>query len=101
MEDVGRCLLDGVRHPAEAELDDYYLAVEELGDRLELCEQLVHLAQLVLVAKQEFARLAPLVRQEPHQLEQVLEPPQVLALEQEQSLRVQLVQQTGLAAQMK
>ena len=97
MEDVGRCLLDGVRHPAEAELDDYYLAVEELGDRLELCEQLVHLAQLVLVAKQEFARLAPQVRQEPHQLEQV----PVLALEQEQSLRVQLVQQTGLAAPKK
>ena len=97
MEDVGRCLLDGVRHPAEAELDDYYLAVEELGDRLEQCEQLVHLAQLVLVAKQEFARLVPQVRQEPHQLEQV----PVLALEQEQLLRVQLVQQTGLAAQMK
>ena len=97
MEDVGRCLLDGVRHPAEAELDDYYLAVEELGDRLELCEQLVRLAQLVLVAKQEFARLAPQVRQEPHQLEQV----PVLALEQEQLLRVQLVQQTGLAVPKK
>ena len=97
MEDVGRCQLDDVRHLAEEELDDCYLAVEELGDRLELCEQLVHLAQLVLVAKQEFARLAPQVRQEPHQLEQV----PVLALEQEQLLRVQLVQQTGLAAQMK
>ena len=89
MEDVGRCLLDDVRHLAEEELDDCYLAVEELGDRLELCEQLVHLAQLVLVAKQEFARLAPQVRQEPHQLEQ------------EQSLRVQLVQQTGLAVPKK
>ena len=61
MEDVGHCLLDGVRHPAEAELDDYYLAVEELGDRLELCEQLVHLAQLVLIAKQMLARLVPQV----------------------------------------
>ena len=97
MEDVGRCLLDGVRHLAEAELDDCCLAVEELDDRLEPCEQPARLAQLVLVAKQEFARLAPQVRQEPHQLEQV----PVLALEQEQLLRVQLVQQTGLAAQMK
>ena len=95
MEDVGRCLLDGVRHPAEEELDDCYLAVEELDDRLEPCEQPARLAQLVLVAKQEFARLAPQVRQEPHQLEQVL------ALEQEQSLRVQLVQQTGLAVPKK
>jgi hypothetical protein len=97
VEDVGRCLLDGVRHLAEAELDDCCLAVEELDDRLEPCEQPARLAQLVLVAKQEFARLAPQVRQEPHQLEQV----PVLALEQEQLLRVQLVQQTGLAAQMK
>ena len=99
MEDVGRCLLDGVRHPAEAELDDYYLAVEELGDRLVQCEQLVHLALLELAVKLALTRLAPQVRQEPHQLEQV----PVLALEQEQEqlLRVQLVQQTGLAVPKK
>ena len=97
MEDVGRCQLDGVRHLAEEELDDCYLAVEELGDRLVQCEQLVHLALLVLAVKLALTRLVPQVRQEPHQLEQV----PVLALEQEQLLRVQLVQQTGLAAQMK
>ena len=99
MEDVGRCLLDGVRHLAEAELDDCCLAVEELGDRLEPCEQPAHLALLVLAVKLALTRLAPQVRQEPHQLEQeqVLEPAQV----REQLLRVQLVQQTGLAVPKK
>lgn len=97
MEDVGRCLLDDVRHPAEEELDDCYLAVEELGDRLVQCEQLVHLALLELAVKLALTRLVPQVRQEPHQLEQV----PVLALEQEQLLRVQLVQQTGLAVPKK
>ena len=97
MEDVGRCLLDGVRHLAEAELDDCCLAVEELDDRLEPCEQLARLALLVLAVKLALTRLAPQVRQEPHQLEQV----PVLALEQEQLLRVQLVQQTGLAVPKK
>lgn len=101
MEDVGRCLLDDVRHLAEEELDDCCLAVEELDDRLEPCEQPARLALLVLAVKLALTRLAQQARQEPHQLEQVLEPPQVLALEQEQLLRVQLVQQTGLAAQMK
>ena len=97
MEDVGRCLLDGVRHLAEAELDDCCLAVEELDDRLEPCEQPARLALLVLAVKLALTRLVPQVRQEPHQLEQV----PVLALEQEQLLRVQLVQQTGLAVPMK
>jgi hypothetical protein len=88
-----------VRHPAEAELDDCCLAVEELDDRLELCEQPAHLALLVLAVKQVPTRLAQQVRQEPHQLEQVRvrEPVQVW----EQLLRVQLVQQIELAAQMK
>ena len=97
MEDVGRCLLDGVRHLAEAELDDCCLAVEELDDRLEPCEQPARLALLVLAVKLALTRLVPQVRQEPHQLEQV----PVLALEQEQLLRVQLVQQTGLAVPKK
>ena len=97
MEVAVRCLLDGVRHPAEAELDDCCLAVEELDDRLELCEQPAHLALLVLAVKQVPTRLAQQVRQEPHQLEQVREPAQV----REQLLRVQLVQQIELAAQMK
>jgi hypothetical protein len=88
-----------VRHPAEAELDDCCLAVEELDDRLELCEQPAHLALLVLAVKQVPTRLAQQVRQGPHQLEQaqVREPAQV----REQLLRVQLVQQIELAAQMK
>jgi hypothetical protein len=93
VEDVGRSLLDGVRHPAEAELDDCCLAVGELDDRLELCEQPAHLALLVLAVKQVLTRLTQQVRQEPHQLE----PAQV----REQLLRVQLVQQIELAAQMK
>ena len=99
MEVAVRCLLDGVRHPAEAELDDCCLAVEELDDRLELCEQPAHLALLVQAVKQVPTRLAQQVRQEPHQLEQeqVREPAQV----REQLLRVQLVQQIELAAQMK
>ncbi len=83
MEVAVRCLLDGVCHPAEAELDD----------RLELCEQPAHLALLVLAVKQVPTRLAQQVRQEPHQLEQE----QV----REQLLRVQLVQRIELAAQMK
>jgi hypothetical protein len=87
-----------VRHPAEAELDDCCLAVEDLDDRLELCEQPAHLALLVQAVKQVPTRLA---QQEPHQLEQVQvrvrEPVQVW----EQLLRVQLVQQIELAAQMK
>ena len=66
MEDVGRSLLDGVRHPAEAELDDCCLAVGELDDRLELCEQPAHLALLVLAVKQVPTRLTQQVRQEPH-----------------------------------
>ena len=99
MEDVGRSLLDGVRHPAEAELDDCCLAVGELDDRLELCEQPAHLALLVLAVKQVLTRLTQQVRQEPHQLEQEQErePVQV----REQLLCVQLVQQIELAAQMK
>jgi hypothetical protein len=95
VEDAGRSLLDGVRHLAEEELDDCCLAEEELDDRLEPCEQPAHLALLVLAVKQVLTRLAQQVRQEPHQLEQ--EQVQVW----EQLLRVQLVQQIELAAQMK
>jgi hypothetical protein len=101
VEDADRFRLDGVHHLVGVGLDGCYLVVEELDDRLELCEQPVRLAQLVLVAKQMLARSAPQVQQAPHQLEQVLEPPQVLALVQVQLLRVQLVLQTGLAVPKK
>ena len=47
MEDADRFLLDDVRHPAEAELDGYYLAVEELDDHLAQCVQLARSARLV------------------------------------------------------
>lgn len=101
MEVAVRCLLDGVRHPAEAELDDCCLAVEELDDRLELCEQPAHLALLVLAVKQVPTRLAQQVRQEPHQLEQAQEQEREPVQVREQLLCVQLVQQIELAAQMK
>jgi hypothetical protein len=90
-----------VRHPAEVELDDCCLAVEELDDRLELCEQPAHLALLVLAVKLALTRLAPQVRQEQHQLEQEQEQVREPAQVREQLLRVQLVQQIELAAQMK
>jgi hypothetical protein len=47
VEDADRCLPDDVRHLEEAELDGYYLAVEELDDHLELCVQLARSARLV------------------------------------------------------
>ena len=47
MEDADRCLLDDVRHLEEAELDGYYLVVEELDDHLAQCVQLVRSARLV------------------------------------------------------
>lgn len=82
---MGRCLPDGVHHLAEEELDDCCLVVEELGDRLEPCEQPVRLAQPVLIAKQMTARLERQLRQEPHQLEleQALEQKQEQEQEQE------------------
>lgn len=72
MEDVDRCLLDDVRHLAEAELDDYCLAAEELDDHLVQCAQLVRSAQLELIAKLEMVLLQPQAQQVLHQLVQVL-----------------------------
>jgi hypothetical protein len=46
VEDADRCPLDDVRHLAEAELDDCYLAAEELDDHLALCVQLARSARL-------------------------------------------------------
>jgi len=101
VEDGDRFRLDGVHHLVEVGLDDCYLVEVGLDDRLELCEQPVRLAQMVLVAKQMLAQSAPQVQQEPHQQEQVLEPLQEPPQVQVQLLRVQLALQTGLAAQMK
>ena len=64
MEDADRCLLDDVRHLAEAELDGYYLAVEELDDHLELCVQLARSARLVqLVLMQQVSLAQPVLPQ--------------------------------------
>ena len=72
MEDADRCLLDDVRHLAEAELDGCYLAVEDLDDHLVQCAQLVRSAQLELVAKLELVLLRPQAQQVLHQLVQAL-----------------------------
>ena len=99
MEDAGRSLLDGVRHLAEEELDDCCLAVEELDDRLEPCEQPAHLALLVLAVKQVPTRLEQQALLVPYR--QVLELAQESVQVREQLLRVQLEQQIESAAQMK
>ena len=61
MEDADRCLLDDVRHLEEAELDGYFLAVEELDDHLAQCVQLVRSARLVQLVLMQQVSLAQLV----------------------------------------
>ena len=57
MEDADRCLLDDVRHLEEAELDGYFLAVEELDDHLAQCVRSARLVQLVLMQQVSLAQL--------------------------------------------